>query len=231
MFRYDLSVTTTDFNRFHSTRSKCHWRASPVDEGRELPEACRQFQCRLKRPQTRRVERSSPAAFVEIYKKRRDPKRRGWCQKKKKKKKKKRKRKKETLGPEGCVGPWLTVVNNETLYIDELLDGVFFFHRMKWNCLDAFNASATLRGTPLWYPLSQFPATRHYPLSPPFHPSLSLSPSPSFLSSISPRFLFSTFLSPPLRFFVLLSFYTGSAVRYSFASPQPFLSADPARYT
>lgn len=80
-----------------------------------------------------------------------------------------------------------------------------FFHRMKWNCLDAFNASATLRGTPLWYPLSQFPATRHYPL-PSISPSVSsllllffivyfllhvpFSPPPLSLSRFSPLFIF-----------------------------------------
>lgn len=91
-----------------------------------------------------------------------------------------------------------------------------FFHRMKWNCLDAFNASATLRGTPLWYPLSQFPATRHYPLP-------SISPSVSFLLLLffivyfllhvpfffppTFAFLLSLHLSFFLFFFLFLSFF------------------------
>lgn len=68
-----------------------------------------------------------------------------------------------------------------------------FFHRMKWNCLDAFNASATLRGTPLWYPLSQFPATRHYPL-----PSISPSVSSLLLLFFIVYFLLHVPFFPPL---------------------------------
>lgn len=107
-----------------------------------------------------------------------------------------------------------------------------FFHRMKWNCLDAFNASATLRGTPLWYPLSQFPATRHYPLP-------SISPSVSFLLLLF--FIVYFLLHVPFFFSFPLSRFSSLFIfRFSFSfflfsfplffpprcvfSPRPFLS-------
>ena len=86
-----------------------------------------------------------------------------------------------------------------------------FFHRMKWNCLDAFNASATLRGTPLWYPLSQFPATRHYLL-----PSISPSVSSLLLLFFIVYFLLHVPFSPPSHFRVFL-------LSSSFAFPFLFL--------
>lgn len=100
----------------------------------------------------------------------------------------------------------LVAVNNETLYIDRSCLRCFF-HRIKWNCLDAFNASATLRGTPLWYPLSQFPATRLCLIPPPFFYRLFLAPRSLFfplpLSRFSSLFIsrFSFPLLSPLRSF------------------------------
>lgn len=97
---------------------------------------------------------------------------------------------------------------------------------MKWNCLDAFNASATLQGTPLRYPLSQFPATRHYPQplfsnSPPlFHPFLSFYL--FFIVYFSAFPFFPPF--PPLFRFL---FTQRRALRLS----TTFLSIDPVRYT
>lgn len=100
----------------------------------------------------------------------------------------------------------LVAVNNETLYIDRSCLRCFF-HRIKWNCLDAFNASATLRGTPLWYPLSQFPATR---LS---------------LCLIPPPFFYRLFLAPRSLFFPLpLSRFSSLFVsRFSFSAFLSFL--------
>lgn len=88
----------------------------------------------------------------------------------------------------------LVAVNNETLYIDRSCLRCFF-HRIKWNCLDAFNASATLRGTPLWYPLSQFPATRLCLIPPPFFYRLFLAPRSLFFPPSTFAFLFSLHLS------------------------------------
>lgn len=88
----------------------------------------------------------------------------------------------------------LVAVNNETLYIDRSCLRCFF-HRIKWNCLDAFNASATLRGTPLWYPLSQFPATRLCLIPPPFFYRLFLAPRSLFFPPSTFAFLFSLRLS------------------------------------
>lgn len=106
----------------------------------------------------------------------------------------------------------LVAVNNETLYIDRSCLRCFF-HRIKWNCLDAFNASATLRGTPLWYPLSQFPATR---LS---------------LCLIPPPFFYRLFLAPRSLFFPLpLSRFSSLFVsRFSFPLLSPLRSFCPVR--
>lgn len=92
-----------------------------------------------------------------------------------------------------------------------------FFHRMKWNCLDAFNASATLRGTPLWYPLSQFPATRHYPL-----PSISPSVSSLLLLFFIVYFLFHVPFFPPLTFAFFSSLHL-SLFLFFFFFPFPSL--------
>lgn len=92
-----------------------------------------------------------------------------------------------------------------------------FFHRMKWNCLDAFNASATLRGTPLWYPLSQFPATRHYPL-----PSISPSVSSLLLLFFIVYFLLHVPFFPPLTFAFFSSLHL-SLFLFFFFFPFPSL--------
>lgn len=108
----------------------------------------------------------------------------------------------------------LVAVNNETLYIDRSCLRCFF-HRIKWNCLDAFNASATLRGTPLWYPLSQFPATRLSLclIPPPFFYRLFLAPRSLFfplpLSRFSSLFV-SRFSFSPFLFFLHQLFLSGA---------------------
>lgn len=103
-----------------------------------------------------------------------------------------------------------TVVNNETLHRHELL--AVFFHRMKWNCLDAFTASATVpRNT---FMVSSLAISRNAP--PPQPPAIFL------LLSLLLLFFF-------IVYFLLGVFFFFSFFVYTVAScvpPRPFCPSD-----